>query len=477
MQAVAIESITIEPSLSRWTSLPGGDDRGRSHDHDHASLAELTRRELGLPIDRPILATGHQPSFWHPGILAKYIAVNCVLRSAAGRVEQWSGLNVIVDQDVVDFASVDVPARGPDGSLIARRIAFAPVDSAADVPVGRLPAITPALPEVADLAELPELTVGVRRMQQTMAHNRAQPTAAAQVASALTELMVEFGDLAPLPTIMASDLMRTTLARTLISAMVSDAHRCAAAYNRAVAAHPAARVTPLAIRDDYVELPLWRLREDGPPQRVRAYDADAERWLSDADPARPTLLPRALCMTALLRMAVCDLFVHGAGGAVYDRVMEQWIAEWNGWPLRPIAMTSATLRLPLMSERDHRLLVDDGLKLARRRLRSLEHDPESADGELLHRPGPIKQRMLREIDGHSPGSRQRRAAFFAMHQELTSMRAARAAAMTLAAQETERISLLARDATVAQRRDWAFPLYPRKMLSELVSRIRDQAGR
>src|SRR5207237_6310283 len=126
----------------------------------------------------------------------------------------------------------------------------------------------------------------------------------------------------------------------------------------------------LLIRPDYVELPLWRIRPDG--TRMHAYDSDVEtglgsgQWSVVSDQRTeqaeskiqnpkskiPPLLPRALFMTALVRLGMCDLFVHGFGGANYDRAMEVWIRDWLGVDVGPIAVVSATLRLTLKFDED-----------------------------------------------------------------------------------------------------------------------------
>ena len=35
---------------------------------------KVLREQLGLPVHGPVIMTGHQAEFWHPGILAKYLA-------------------------------------------------------------------------------------------------------------------------------------------------------------------------------------------------------------------------------------------------------------------------------------------------------------------------------------------------------------------------------------------------------------------
>ena len=475
---MSFRSITIEPILARWPSLLQIDPVGSLLGKTREFWQQLTRRELNLPTDRRIIATGHQPTLWHPGILAKYAAVDAALRERGPRLA--SGVNIVVDQDVLAPAAFDVPLRRSDGTLASRQIDLGPPRRVDEVPVGFMPAFQPREIQVDSLGELPELAGSVQHIRAALAAEAHQSSAAAQVAAALSRLMQQCADLAPLSAITGSDMMRTTLARALLQAMADDPHRCAQAYNRAVAAHPRAHLSPLAIRDDYVELPLWRVRDDR--TRVRAYDAD----LQSSRPAvidhesSITLLPRALFMTAFIRLAVADLFVHGEGGAIYDRAMEQWIREWLGAEVAPMATATATVRLPLMRDGDLDLIARSGLAAARRRARLLEHDPEAADGEAggwgVHHPGPRKQRLLREIDALPPRSHERRQSFFEMHRRLEAMRREHSATIEGARVELVRLQRLARDAEIALRRDWAFPLYPRQMLLDLTSRVRAAVG-
>ena len=57
---------------------------------------------------------------------------------------------------------------------------------------------------------------------------------------------------------------------------------------------------------------------------------DLERALESRDGEAMLLMPRALLLTALVRLGMCDLFIHGTGGLIYDRVTEQWFADWLG---------------------------------------------------------------------------------------------------------------------------------------------------
>ena len=234
------------------------------------------------------------------------------------------------------------------------------------------------------------------------------------MAHALADLMRPW--VKPMTHITASDLVETSLSRAMMMEMVRDPHACAHAYNAAVRAVPEAGVGPLLIRDDYVELPLWRLAPDG--RRMRAYDNDLERWLHQPCSA-PRLMPRALYMTALLRLGMCDLFVHGTGGAVYDVAMEQWIESWLGVTPAPKAVASATLTLPLTEPGDIEVDPIRACAEARRAWHNPEPpDPRKETGE----PGEVKRELLAAIEQAPRGSLRRRLAFFAMHEQLATLR-------------------------------------------------------
>ncbi len=143
--------LTIDPDGRRWRDLI---NRPASGELAGAGIAQWRRRaraELGLPTDRPIAATGHQTLLWHPGILAKYLAVEAV----AGDRSVIAVANLVVDQHTGDFGRFDVPVRGPDGGLAARPIRLTEpregvpmVGHAAFEPPPMPTGLRPALPSV-----------------------------------------------------------------------------------------------------------------------------------------------------------------------------------------------------------------------------------------------------------------------------------------------------------------------------------------
>jgi hypothetical protein len=449
--------ITIAPepgsAFDRWRSMCEQAPNGTLLDRSQHQWRELTRQELGLAADRPIIATGHQTLLWHPGILAKYLAMD-----AAAAACGFATATLVVDQHIGAFAEFEAPIRlggGRDGALTVRRIELGTARK--DVPMALHPPLSPNDPPDFPFAS-ESVAGGVQRIIAAVRAHRDQPNAALQMAHTLADLMQRW--VAPAPNVTATNLVNTTLGRALLEHMADDPHRCVEAYNRAVAAVPEAGIGPLLVRDEYVELPLWRIRPDA--RRMRAYDNDAQAALDDPLHG-PPLLPRALFMTALVRLGMCDLFIHGTGGARYDRAMELWVRDWLGVEVAPIAVATATLRLPLMNEMNE---ID--LESARHEARRAWHDPDATRNP---RPGHAKRAMLAEIDRRPRNTLQRRSAFHQMHDRLEELRIEHSDRVNAAQERVERARRVAADADVAQRRDWPFPLYPDAMIDEIVDRI------
>jgi hypothetical protein len=104
--------------------------------------------------------------------------------------------------------------------------------------------------------------------------------------------------------------------------------------------------------------------------------------------------PRALALTLWARLLACDLFVHGIGGAKYDRITDGIIHRYYRCSPPAFACVSATLRLPLPR---HPVNPNDLLN-AKRQLRDLQFNPDryvrNAPADLLEK----RADLIRESD-------------------------------------------------------------------------------
>lgn len=237
-----------------------------------------------------------------------------------------------------------------------------------------------------------------------------------------------------------------------------EPERCVRAYNEAVASVPHARLAPLHLDHPRgIELPLWSLPGSG-GSRARVYAAT----LDAADPG--ALAPRAILMTGLLRLAGCDLFIHGTGGRAYEAVTERWFRDWLGVTLAPMAVATADLRLPLEAP----CVTDADVARARWEAHRALHDPgilgdESAAG--------AKRAMIESIRAARAAGRDPLPFYREMHAELRTYREAHAAALGGLARRADRLEDDRLEAAIAADRTWPFPFHADAALCALADAI------
>jgi hypothetical protein len=263
----------------------------------------------------------------------------------------------VVDQDTFDSDRINLPMQQGDQLLVGALKVLRELPPV-DVPSGLLP---PMLVDALDDIELRDTrgrsvdardAVTAADLDSLRDALRDLPecrTAAEQMAGLIAQLRRPIvGDV---PVVFVSQLARLDAIKRLVRAMCDDAQACVAAYNAAVQLHPGAGVPQLTQSIGggmrMVELPLWvvmRSSETAIRERVY-YDIDAGQLIKadwrEIDIERDLVLPRALMLTALMRTAYCDLFIHGTGGGVYDRITENWLHAWQGEQLAPMAVVSA----------------------------------------------------------------------------------------------------------------------------------------
>lgn len=419
----------------------------------------LFRTQLGLPVDRPIVMSGHQATLWHAGIAAKWFAMEA-LAQARSAAPAW----LIVDHDeersdVFAYPTADLRtalARGgpaPTGEDLSPRGAGALRDLAwidADAPH---PAITGRLGSLRD---------AVRTTSDA-------PGMAMQSFAIAGRVLSEAGcDPRAVTPVLATSIAHTALFERIVRAIGEDPLACVRAYNAAAARHPGAGLRPLAIDGDSAELPLWRLAPGAPRVRITS------RTLASVPVAQ--LAPTALLLTGLLRLAACELFIHGLGGGAYDPAADDWFRAWPA-PTRaagtetpaPSAVVSATLLLPIAREAEH--LPDHAA--AAWKAHAARHQPGLVGDDAR---GRRREELLHAIRTARAQGADPAHAFRALHALLEEHRAANAAALSALSREAELAGETRHRRAVALSRTWPVALHEPAALAGLRASVRSAFG-
>lgn len=465
-QLDGLASLTINPPLDTWGT--------QLHRRPLSAEARTLRAELGLPSDALVVMSGHQPEIWHPGILAKWFAGAALVRSLAtspplqapSPSPAFAWLHV--DQDAIEPGLISFPAHDEAGTLKQRTLTLIEPSPLRDVPPSARPAVAIRARGLPDAA-LPCAAEGLARIATTLHTHADAPTLGEQFARTLHALAEPIAG--PAHPVLASHLARTTLFAALVERLRHDPVAAIEAHNLAVAEIPDAGMRPLGLKRSTspdqrprVELPLWRVRP-GVPREPVMHAHLATIPLSE-------LRPRALLMTALVRLGACDLFIHGLGGGVYDRIADLWLERWLGasdlahlLPLAPIVVATATCHLPYPRERAE-VTPADALR-ARQRLHHALHNPALL-GDVA--AGAQKRSLVAAI--RASGDHAERARLFAeMHALLARAREQRVEAIGAQRAEADDLARRAAEAPIVNARTWPFPLYPSQTLGTLRAQI------
>ncbi|NTU71660.1 MAG: hypothetical protein HGB10_07580 [Coriobacteriia bacterium] len=355
----------------------------------------------GAP-DGPIVATGHQPEFYHPGVWVK----DFLLQRLADETGA-TALDVVVDTDGFDSVTVTSPCVSPGMSRCVQYLAVGTEDgcyAGAAVPSEHdLDDFCRSAQDMLDTLSAPAIGTHFRAF---CANLKSAAGDAANLAELVTIARRRFEASAgtgylELP---ITELVKSKGWSHYVVDLALSAHRFAEAYNAELAEYrlvnkvrSAAQPFPdLKIADNVVELPLWRI-VDGRRSGVRVRVSDDGVTILSSDgcvvvelPATgpdavsallasgEVLAPKALSLTLFLRMFVTDFMIHGVGGGRYDQVTDGVCRRYYGVEPPAFVVASATMYLPLGAH----LVTDEEVALAKDRLNRLEHNPDALLGEV-----------------------------------------------------------------------------------------------
>jgi hypothetical protein len=161
----------------------------------------------------------------------------------------------------------------------------------------------------------------------------------------------------------------------------------------------------------------------------------------------------------------CDLFIHGLGGGVYDKVMEAWLARWRPQPwvgleLAPMGVVSADVRLPL-GNKD--LPTPEHVAHASWRAHHVRHHPPGLEAE--------RARIAERVQLAERNSNERKSLYARLHELIARGRSASAREVEAARREAHRLGEMLEMSKVAYSRTWPAPLHGYPVLEKCAADV------
>lgn len=382
------------------------------------SIAESFSTRLGLDIrpvgqpDDPIIATGHQPEFYHPGVWMKNFLLERFVRETGA-----TGLDVVVDTDGFHSLGMSIPCRLQGIRRCDHTLAAGSPDSyfaATPVPgEDELKRFAAEMEQSVATLDVPVLSARLAGFMDTLASVAAAASDIAQLATmARRRYEARAGNAyaeAPVTAVIQGEAFRRFVAEIALNAerFASDYNAELASYRAANGTRSAAQPVPDLRVDDAVELPFWALTEgrrhpvyaarmdgvlrlSGDEGVLAECAADVDSLLECVEAGEVSYAPKALALSMFTRMFTCDAFIHGTGGARYDSVTDGIIRRY--FKVEPPAYFTAsmTASLPLESP-----VVSEGdVSAARERLNRLTHHPDEVVGEIVFADDAVRSAAL-----------------------------------------------------------------------------------
>ncbi len=429
--------VLIEP-LARELPLLLSANRSAMRDHSFTVMGlpiQDIRHESRLNInpDEPLVVTGHQPEFIHSGVWAKHVVAVRLAKAVGG-----SALNLVIDQDSPKTNILYVP----DTTLLPNQIrqvkAFDSLSgSAYEHTAVPSQAVTDALISKCqrclathyDYSMLPVFFEAYRQKSPIKSTEGNPP-------GDWVDLMIQSRSVVEkmLDIEIANKRVSDLSLYPLFWEIVSNAEKFVLAYNRALfdyrkrfrVKNHTRPLPDLHAEPGLYEIPFWAYKPNLPRKRLfvkisastLSLLADEELILETAkldlgnlektksllSEISPWVIrPRALVLTLWARLFLADLFIHGIGGAKYDRITDGLIRNYFNVDPPAIACVSATLYMNLIQHPDSQ----SKLERARHLLRDIQFNPQryipgSVASELIAQKEIAVARAL-ELKQNNPG--------------------------------------------------------------------------
>jgi hypothetical protein len=487
--------ILIDPPIERVEELLETNRRRFAASNIHIAGKPLQEHRFdvrsGLQSGQPVVATGHQPDFVHPGVWLKNFAINGIARRVGLR-----SVNVVIDTDTRKSTSLPMPTFGPEPGNVALRHAAYDEWNGVERFFARVKNPSQFLSFAESSREtlkdwpfeplLPHFWQHVRALWtehcEKWANDPYSPQPRLEDCTHFARLQFEEAWGCCNGDIYASGLPMDDF----FLHVLCDMPRFRAVYNDCLlsyrhrhrlrnAGHPVADLTE---DDGFLEVPFWFVSRG---QRHRGFVRQVGRELEVRvagitlrEEPRNLLIrvqyelqcllqPRALMSTMFIRLFLADLFIHGIGGAKYDEVTDDIIRRYFGIEPPEYMVVSGTLRLPFPT---FPATPAERRRLGRKR-RDLQWHPE----QFLDHANDLVEQKQRWQEREPMTADERRARYrelLHLTEALRPMVADQAAVVDAQLARCDQ-ELAANE--ILTRRDYPFVLYPESKLRPFLTQL------
>ena len=506
--------------LNRSESQIMGESLGNIRAQTRNELLELARQyhqEIKLPCPGydgkgPLIVTGHQCQFIHCGILIKYILIDYLARARGG-----AALNISVDSDIPRNVALKLPLRQQQ-ELSVRQIALTNIKD--DLPLEYQ--ARPGSEEIKEFirrlrqANISEgIAPAVENLEKALSDLPGRAETRADFFNLLNhhlagQLGVRWAEL-PLSYLGQSDAFMFFAADLLLKA-----HQVWRCYNQALMnyrrihkirnlLHPMPALKGADEADDDIqELPLWIFRRGQARRPLFLGRSDGNLIISDGQKElmqlpedkllksgqavvvlksalqknKLQLRPRALTLTIFARLFLADYFVHGIGGARYDRVADEFIRQYYQTEPPAFAACSATMHLPLGDYPECGPAAEK-LRGAQHQRRDWKYNPQRYITDSIKNAAGAKLQTLlikraeaiktsEQLRQSQAGREQRRRVFEKIRQLNLQIVAAAPQLTEQLDRQIQAVQRQYRQAQMAHDREYFFGLFSPEMLGNLL---------
>jgi len=356
----------------------------RGHDRRVFEIWKAFKKLLNIPDKKNffVIGTRHQPIFYYPGILIKNYLLNKI---TSGR--KYLGLNFIVDTDIAEINFSVVNYDGKNYNRIWMKL-----ENTEKFPYCYF---YPFLKSINDLFEKVEnniLTIKNEKILRAFLEFKKNfidlYSKTSNFVDTVISLQTKFEQrigIKFIRNIKVSDICNSIAFYKFLMYIVENIEEFSGYYNESICEIFKKNYYPikLLIRErNFFQLPFWYIsknkRNNVFVQKERniirfcVIDKNERRILCEIDKdsiseerilfdlkSKYKFFPKALSLTLLFRIFICDLFIHGMGGAVYDRILNNFIKKFfKTFQIPLFYVTTCDIPLPILDINVEKVFLD-----------------------------------------------------------------------------------------------------------------------